>query len=329
MNKRERVLAAFRRQPVDRVPVSFWRHFPVADQSAAGLAQAVAGFHRAYDFDLVKVTPASDYFAVDWGLKGEYRGSREGVREVLERPIRGARDWDRLGPLDAGAGSLGQQLDALRLLSKDIAGEAPILETIFSPLTTARKLAGDRWRDDLRRTPEALHSGLAVIARSTAEFIRQALRAGADGIFFATQVATRLALTDEEHRQFGERYDREVFAALGDHKDYNLLHLHGEDVRFELAGDYTLSAVNWHDRRTAPKLKDALKLVAVGLVGGVNELTTMADGTPTQVAGEVEDAIAQTKGLGLMVGAGCVIRIDTPEENLRVAVATAKAVRGV
>ena len=44
MNKRERLLAASRRQAVDRIPIALWRHFPGDDQRAADLAQATIAF---------------------------------------------------------------------------------------------------------------------------------------------------------------------------------------------------------------------------------------------------------------------------------------------
>ena len=39
MSRRERVLAAVNRQPVDRVPYAVWRHFPSVDHSPAGWAR--------------------------------------------------------------------------------------------------------------------------------------------------------------------------------------------------------------------------------------------------------------------------------------------------
>ena len=324
MNKRERVRAAFRREPVDRVPIALWRHFPVADQTAAGLAEAVLAFQRQHDFDLVKVTPASDYMVVDWGLKGEYRGSAEGVREVTERPIQSVADWERLRPLDPGQGSLGKQLDSLRLIGRDLAGEAPYLQTIFSPLSTARKIGGERWREDLRSHPHVLHSALGVIAATTASFARESRRAGADGIFFATQTASRALVSEEEYHEFGERYDRQVLAAVAGESDVNVLHLHGEQIMFDLAAGYPVAAVNWHDRRTTPSLREAPGRFPGGLIGGLNELATLLYGTPQEVAAEVADAIAQTGGRGLMVGAGCVIRIDTPEQSIKAALSAAR-----
>jgi len=41
--------------------------------------------------------------------------------------------------------------------------------------------------------------------------------------------------------------------------------------------------------------------------------------TPEQVAAEVEAAIQDTDGKGMMIGPGCSISPDTPEANLRAA----------
>src|SRR2546429_2751721 len=57
MGRRERIVAAINREPVDRVPYAVWRHFPSVDRSAAGLAQATLRFHERYGSDLLKITP--------------------------------------------------------------------------------------------------------------------------------------------------------------------------------------------------------------------------------------------------------------------------------
>lgn len=320
MDKRERVQAAFQRQPVDRVPIALWRHFPEDDQTAAGLCRVVATFQRRYDFDFVKVTPTADYLAIEWGVQSEYRGSKEGTRDVTARPIATMADWAKLRVLDAGSGSLGRQLESLRLLRTELAGDVPILQTIFSPLSTARKVGGDLWLESLRNQPATLHTVLAIIAATTARFAQESLRAGVDGIFFANQMSSRTLLSDEEHRDFGEQYDRQVLDAVVAARDWNVLHLHGENVRFELAAQYPVAAVNWHDRLTAPSLHDALGLFTGGLIGGLDEHGVLLHGNASEVGAEIADAVAQTGGRGLVVGAGCVIRIDTPNENIKAAV---------
>src|SRR5205814_2358777 len=69
MNKRERLLATSRREPADRIPVAFWRHFPGDDQRASDLAQATIAFQERYDFDFVKVSPSNSFVGEDWGAK--------------------------------------------------------------------------------------------------------------------------------------------------------------------------------------------------------------------------------------------------------------------
>ena len=58
---RERLQACLAGETPDRVPVALWRHFPVDDQSPETLAAATLHWQSVYDFDFVKVTPASSF----------------------------------------------------------------------------------------------------------------------------------------------------------------------------------------------------------------------------------------------------------------------------
>jgi uroporphyrinogen decarboxylase len=55
MTHRERIAAAIAGGKTDQIPIALWRHFPQADQSAQGLAEATIAFQKRFDFDLVKV----------------------------------------------------------------------------------------------------------------------------------------------------------------------------------------------------------------------------------------------------------------------------------
>ena len=78
----------------DRTPIALWRHFPIDDQTPDGLAAAIIDFQRTYDFDLVKVTPASSYCLKDWGADDEWRGNTEGTREYVQQGNTFARRLD-------------------------------------------------------------------------------------------------------------------------------------------------------------------------------------------------------------------------------------------
>ena len=114
---RERLEACISGAPQDRVPVALWRHFPVDDQDPYRLASATLDFQQRFDFDLVKVTPASSFCIKDWGADDEWHGATEGTRDYLNPVIRTPDDWGRLEALDPEKGHLGAQLECLRTLS--------------------------------------------------------------------------------------------------------------------------------------------------------------------------------------------------------------------
>jgi len=316
VTRRDRVRAAISGAEADRPPVALWRHFPQEDARADTLAAAHVRFFRAYDWDFLKVTPASGFYGDDWGLRAGYRPNREGTRHYTDRPIKKPADWPALRPLDVTAGAYGREVHALHAIRQALPDEI-VLATVFSPLSIARTLSGDQaLLRYLREVPEAVHQGLATITDVTQRFAVEALNAGADGIFFATQCATTEYLSEEAYEEFGRPYDLQVLdaAALG---EFRLLHLHGRHVMFDLVTDYPADAINWHDRQTPPSLAEARERFSGCLAGGLDEGGPLAGGTPEECAAQVRDAVAQAGGRRLIVAAGCVTLVDTPEANLR------------
>jgi uroporphyrinogen decarboxylase len=324
MDKRERVLAALGGRPVDRPPVSFWRHVPDVDHTAAGLAEAMLAFQRRWDLDFVKVVSSGVYCVEDWGCAVAYQGSPNGAKQCTRHAVQGRGDWARIRALDPGAGALGRELEAVRLIARGRADDAPILHTVFSPLTVARKLAGDRLVEDLRGAPEAVEPALDAITETVAAHARAALEAGADGIFLATQTAAPEAVTAAECARFDVPRMRRVLDAVAGRSVFTLLHVHGRDIYFDLAAALPADAINWHDRLTAPGLSEARTRFAGALVGGLSEGRTLLRGPADAVTAEVRDALAQTGGRGIMIGPGCVLPLATPDAHLTAVVTTVK-----
>ncbi len=324
MNHRERIHAALRREPVDHVPVALWRHFPNDDQRAEGLANRVVEFQRQYDFDLVKVTPTSGYPAEMYGATFRDGQNREGTRAYVTRPVNTVDDWDKIVPLDEKNPVFERETQALRLIRQQVGDDVPILQTIFGPLNSAHNIAGDRLMQDLRDYPDRVSAALRSVADTTARFAIASLRAGATAIFFATQMATPKYLSQADFRKFSEPYDLSVIEAFRSKADFTLLHIHGLDIYFDLLDHWLVQAINWHDRRTSPSLKEARAGFGGALVGGLDEWNVLAAKSPDDVRAQARDAIAQTGGRGFVLGAGCVIPIDTPEENIRAAIDVAR-----
>jgi uroporphyrinogen decarboxylase len=325
VNKRERIYAALHGSPVDRLPISMWRHFHKQDQLPETLAQATLEFYRRYDLDLIKVTPSGLYAIEDWGASIRYPSDDETPPRLRRPVVEDAEGWRELAALAVSQGALARELQALVAIRDDLGkNDAPVLMTLFSPLTLAYKLAGDAVQQHVREHPSDLHFGLATIAETTVRFAAAVLAAGADGVFFATQLARSSLLTTEEYREFGERYDLIVLEYLTDRTDLIVLHLHGEGVFFDLANYYPVAAVSWHDRETNPSLREALTQTRKTLMAGLDR-DLMANGSPEEVAEQVHDAQRQTGGVGLILSPACVIPPETPEENLKAVVEAAQS----
>ena len=188
MTHRARVEATIAGDVVDRPPVALWRHFPVDDQTSSNLAEVTINFQRAYDFDLVKVSPSSSFCIRDWGAKDEWCGAPEGTRDYTQRVIQQPEDWERLTVLDPGKGSLSAQIESLRMIVGELGNEVPVIQTIFNPLAQAKNLVGkENLLIHLRQYPQAVHSGLLTIANSIQQFIEAARQTGIAGIFYAVQ----------------------------------------------------------------------------------------------------------------------------------------------
>jgi uroporphyrinogen decarboxylase len=319
MTKSDRVKAAIRGQAVDRPPMALWRHFPGDDQRPEDLARATVAFQHRYDFDFVKVTPASSFCLHDWGAQDRWMGTMEGTRDYTVYPVQSAEDWRGLRPLDPDEGSLGAQLRCLRLIADGLGGEVPFIQTIFNPLSQAKNLVGrERLPVHLRRYPDAVRAGLEVIAETTERFIAAARETGIAGVFFAVQHAQYGLLSEEEYESFGRPYDLQVLEAA-EGLWLNVLHLHGTDVMFDLLADYPVQVINWHDRETWPTLAEGKERFGGAVCGGLQRWDVMVRGTPTQVREQAADAIAQTGGERFILGTGCVTPIVAPTSNIHAA----------
>lgn len=315
-SKRRRLEAAAAGEPVDRLPVALWRHWPGDDQDAGALAAAHLKWQTDYDWDLLKVGPASSYSVVDWGVQDRWEGHIEGTRVYTHLPIRNPDDWRELRPLDPTRGMLGTQIDALKLIGHELRGEVPFIATIFSPLSMAKHMAGKETAlSHMRQNPDAFHHGLEVMTESILRFIDIARDAGIAGIYYAIQHAAYPLLSREEYLAFGRPYDLRVLNGVAD-LWCNMVHLHGEQVMFDMVADYPVPFLNWHDRDTGISLAGGLAQTSIAASGGVSQWTIHQE-DPAETIAEIKDARTQTGDRRLLLGTGCVIMTTTPLRNIR------------
>ena len=324
MTRRQRIAAALNREPVDRVPYAVWRHFPQVDRNPAGLAQATLRFHERYGSDFLKITPAGCYAVEAWGCVESDEVRPDGHRPCATYAVQRPEDWRKIRPLDPStAVGWSQQLETIiRMGSDRRIGDALVVPTLFSPLSLARKLAGERLSQDLREHPGLVKDALEAITETLVRYADVTLTEGVSGIFYSIQAASRSQHTEEQYAEFGEPYDRRVLESVQSRSALTIIHCHGDQLMFDRLAQLPGHAWNWDDRSTPPSLAEGRTLVPGAVIGGLDQWKTLRDGTPEAAAAEAQEAVAQTGGVGLIVGPGCVLPMQTPDPNVAAVIKT-------
>ena len=309
MEKQERIKLTLRGEPADRLPYSFWTHLPDCDLDAAKLAEATSAFCKELDLDFIKSMPNGMYSIQDWGCECDFSQiPKGGVARIVKAGVEQPRDWTRLELNDPRAGAMGRELSSLDQLIKLTKRQVPVLATVFSPATTANKLSKGAFLEHIKSDPELAKQGLEVITQTTCELVRAAMEIGCAGIFLASQISTDAVMTTDEYAEFGIPYDLAVLDAIKDSSWFNVLHLHGEQVMFDLLKDYPVHGFSWHIWETPPdpgafmeKTKDKV------IVGGLQR-NNISTGRLDLLVQDMENTLSQTGGKRLILTPGCTIR---------------------
>lgn len=287
---------------------SFWTHFPQSDLDAEALAEATITLQRDYDLDLVKTAPNGMYAIEDFGVELDFSEvARGGVARVMSSPFRSTMDWAKLPHPDIHAGALGRELRSLKLV-RDALPDVPIVFTLFSPMTVAAKLSNGAVHDQIREGgSSAVHAALASLTSLSIEYAQAALETGATGIFFAHQDTGRHLLSHDEFSEFVAPYDIEVLASAAS-APFNVLHLHGESIRFREVQDYPVHAVNWHSWETLPSVHAGALTSGKCVLGGIDRRSITNNDVPA-IARQISSALDAMAPLGdLLLAPSCTIR---------------------
>ncbi|MFL5627139.1 MAG: uroporphyrinogen decarboxylase family protein [Ktedonobacteraceae bacterium] len=321
MNKKERVDAALHGDQVDRVPASMWGHDFVREWNVQAFAEAMVENFSRYDWDYMKVNPRACYHVEDWGVKVRPSGDPYKAPVFENTPIKSAADWKRIRPLEPDRGVLGEQLRALQLINHAVGYDAYFVQTIFCPLGVAKYLAGNKSEpvlQTLREDRAAMHAALRVITETFTTYAIACMEQGASGIFYATNGwASESMLSADQYREFGEQYDLEFMDAIKSRTKFNILHNCGTHIYFDQLAEYPVQAINWDAKAEGnPDLGVGKRRSGKVVMGGINQKTTLKNGSPEQVREEVAQAIELTGGRQFLLAPGCSIPPETPANNL-------------
>jgi uroporphyrinogen decarboxylase len=317
LSKRERLEKTIAGEKTDRVPVALWRHWPGDDQRPADLVKAVVDFQTRWDWDFIKITPASSYCVTDYGVQDQWQGSLEGTRKYTRRVVHRPVDWTVLRELDPVKGIIGQQVQTIKLMGDAIKGDVPFIQTIFNPLSQAKNIAGeDVMIQHMRTAPDKFKEGLDIITHNTIRFLDALRKTEMAGIFYAIQHASYTKLTQAEYEEFGRPFDLQILNALDQSWWFNMMHLHGPLPMFDLVTDYPVQAINWHDQETEPDLPTGKEIFIGAVSGGLGRYDVYTQ-TPTTTQQQARQAIESVNAERFILSTGCVIMTNTPISSIR------------
>lgn len=316
MSRWERLEAAVRQEPTDRLPWALWRHFYDRETTAGDLAGAMLDWQARNDFDLLKVNPRAQYHSEVWGCRYRYSGRPTVKPEVEDVVVKSAADWARIEVKPPTIAPLEEQLRALTEIGRGLRGAVPFVETVFTPLCICTYLCGDiiTLRGYLREHPDAVHRALRAVSETFVAFVHEILNAGASGIFFATgSVATHEYLTDEEYATFGRPYDLPVLEAAAQAR-LNVLHVCRRQNMLRNLLDYPAHVLNWAvTEEENPSLGEIADLVRNRAVAGglSNQALTASD--DSQAMAEITAASDQARNRGLILTGNCSIPVESSQ----------------
>jgi uroporphyrinogen decarboxylase len=320
ISKRERLEAAIRGEKADRLPVAFWQHFPVDDQTPKHLVDVTISYQKEYDNDFVKVSPTDEYMIKPFGTNTVWTGDPRGCRIYQERLIKKPEDWKKIRELDPNEGTLRDYLDVLNNIGKGLQKDTPFVATLFGPLNQAKNLAGfDTLMEHIHHYPEFVLPALKIMTKNTVNFAQAALNTGISGFFYALENINYRYFDEITYEKFGKAFDLEILD-VGKSLWLNILHHHGESLLFNLAVEYPVQVVQWHALESGPSLGEAQNLFKgqnKAILGGLQRKSTLLTGTPVEVIKEAQKSVSEVNDSGFILGPGCMLMLNTPRINVR------------
>ena len=324
MTSRERVYASLAGEDVDRVPVSAWWHDFPREWSAKSLAEASIEAYVAYRWDWVKLNPRATYYGEAWGAS--YKPNEDRQPDMEKPAFTSPAEMSKLKPVDMRKKALAEQIECVRLTTKKLMGEVPLVQTVFSPLACLSRAAGSTnfIQRMMRDEPDAVLKALDPITQTMANFSRACLKAGAEGIFFAgVEWGSEDVISWDDYQRFARPYD---LAVLGEVQDapFNILHVCRSNNHLMRMLDYPVAAFNWATQDTKnPSPAEVLSNTDRAVIGGASHDTVLPAGTPADVVKEAHRSILEAGSRRFLLSPGCAIPPTTPEKNLRALVQAA------
>lgn len=336
MNAYERIRAMVAGNEVDRPGATVWKHFYLDDHNGYDNVRAHIAFEERNNWDVVKIMSNGVYMQEQYGAEIAWSRSTTEFPVTRRRAVLSPRGFRYIKPVDVKSGAIAREVEVARRLVDKYHGKVPVLANVFTPGTYAQELYNGfqnpyMFRELMEYYWDDMQEGLKVLTDVTCNLVEEYVKAGVDGIFYASQHMYDKVLTPELYERLVP-YDLQAAQPALEGCWFNMLHVHGDTHMFfeEIAQRYPFQAFNWEDILSGQSLSEIHQLMPDKiLVGGLCRHNDFRVGNREEqlqhIIKRVKDAAAQVPANKLIIAGGCAQDTDIPDyrfDTLREAMET-------
>lgn len=336
MTSLERVMATVHNQIPDRVPVHLHNFLPAirragfpmdaALQDGELLAESHLKYWRDFGHDVLLVENGVVAEAQACGCEVEYRPDQPAdvIGHVLAEGLERIDDLEVPDPWTTHP--MREVLKAVRILAREVGDRVFIMgradqgpAALFAALRGYEQFIVDLKLDEER---DLVRRALDYCTRVHLRYAEALREAGAHGTSMGGAGADLIG--PHLHRTFCHPYARQVIEAVGTPEFPYSLHICGDAT--PILGDMVSTGAQMLelDYKTDMASAKARARGRCTLLGPVNPVTIWG-GRPEDVEAEAKQAIETlAPGGGFILGPGCALGIDTPDDNVHALVESAR-----
>ena len=338
MNSLERVKAVLAGQIPDRVPVCL-HNFMLAAREAgipmekyrtdpAAIARAHLEAVDKYGHDCILIDLDTTMLAEAMGATSECAPNEPG--RIVAPAIRSLREVDRLKVINPESdGRIPALLEAVRIIAKQVGKEVAIRgnadQAAFDLACMVRGI--EEFLMELESDSEnpAIGRLLEICYQSHLAVHRALARAGAHFTSLGDSLAGPDVVSPGMFAHWARPYEARLVKELAGEEIFTVIHICGDTSRIlGFLSAYDFCGFELDYKTDAVRAKSSVGTGHV-LFGNIDPSGVIAHGTPAIVREKTRQLFALWKPGGLFVlNAGCAIPANTPEENIRALIATAR-----
>jgi uroporphyrinogen decarboxylase len=338
MNSLQRVKAVLAGQIPDRVPVCLHNFMLAAREAGIPMEEyrsepeAMARAHLTaldkYGHDCILIDTDTTMLAEAMGATSECAPNEPG--RIVAPAIRSLRDVDRLKVVNPETdGRIPALLEGVSLIARQVGTEVAIRgnadQAAFDLACMVRGI--EEFLMELASEPEnpAIGRLLELCYQSHVAVHRALIRAGAHFTSMGDSLAGPDVVSPTTFDRFARPYEERLVKDLAGEGIFTVIHICGDTSRIlDFLSRYDFCGFELDYKTDVVRAKSSVGARHV-LFGNIDPSAVIARGTPTMIREKTRQLFAMWKPGGLFVlNAGCAIPANTPEENIRALLATAR-----